>query len=149
MRKRLAVALAQFSPFGSTFDTPARLAQLMDEGTMLPLSQWPKQSDWLARPWLMVGKGPSSALLDRLDLRPYIRMSLNHAVRELKVDVPHFIDLEALEATADAVRNTADWLLITKYPHRNFAPVSKPLEELLDEVPVLREFSRRGRLVWY
>src|SRR5215204_7756027 len=99
---------------------------------MLPLSQWPNHVDWLARPWLVVGKGPSSANLERFDLSAYFRLSLNHAVRELKVDVAHFIDLEALEASADAVSRNADWLLIARRPHRNFAPDARPLEELLD-----------------
>lgn len=116
---------------------------------MLPLSRWHTQVDWLARPWLVVGKGPSAALLDKFDLRPYFLLSLNHAVREIKADVAHFIDLEAIEASADAIRQNADWLLVARYPHRNFAHTGKPLEQWFDQVPVLREFSERGRLVWY
>lgn len=116
---------------------------------MLSLAEWMRIPGWTDRPWLLVGKGPSFARHAGLDLTPFYRMSLNHAVRELAVDVAHFIDLDAVAASADSIRQNAGWLLVPRYPHIDFRPSKEPLEHHVDEVPVLREFARRGRLVWY
>jgi hypothetical protein len=116
---------------------------------MLPLRAWIRERDWNDRPWVILGKGPSFTRHRDIDLDAYYLFSLNHVVRERKVDVAHYIDLDALTASADATRANAEWLMMPLHPHVNFAPSPRPLGELLDEVPVLREFGERGRLVCY
>ena len=96
-----------------------------------------------------LGKGPSFARLRNYDLGRYRTASLNHVVRELPVDVAHFIDLEALATCADSVIRNARWLLVPRQPHVQFHPSLRPIEEYFAEVPVLAEMSRAGRLVCY
>lgn len=116
---------------------------------MIPLSEWIWLHPWANRPWLILGKGPSFSRIAEVDRSGYYLCSLNHVVRELPVDVAHFIDLEAVEASSDGIRKNARWLMTPRFPHINFSPSTRPLEELLDQVPVLREFAERGRLVYY
>lgn len=116
---------------------------------MIALSEWMRSCPLLDRPWLILGKGPSFSRRHHVDLSPYYLASLNHVVREMKVDVAHYIDLEALVACADDLPRNADWLLVPRYPHVNFRPSAEPLEVLCGRVPVLRQFAERGRLVWY
>ncbi len=97
----------------------------------------------------MLGKGPTFADRARFDLRQFHLISLNHAVREQAVEVAHFIDLEALAACADVLPRQAEWLLTPLVPHVAMQPGDRRLDEYFTEVPVLGEFARRGRLVWY
>ena len=54
---------------------------------MIPLSEWTRSCPLPDRPWLILGKGPSFARRHHIDLTPYNLASLNHVVRELKVEV--------------------------------------------------------------
>lgn len=116
---------------------------------MIPLGEWTRSCPLPDRPWLVLGKGPSFARRHAIDLSRYNTAALNHVVREQKVDVAHFIDLDAAAACADVLPQNADWLILPRYPHIDFCPSDCPLEDLLDTVPVLRDFADRGRLVWY
>jgi len=116
---------------------------------VIPLSEWMRSCPLPDRPWLVLGKGPSFARRHHLDLSGYNLASLNHVVRELEVDVAHYIDLDAVEQCADVLPRNAQWLLLPRYPHVNFRPSDEPLEVLCEKVPVLRDFAARGRLVWY
>lgn len=117
---------------------------------MLELARWIEQAGFPDRPWLLLGKGPTFARRGEFDLSGFLRIGLNHVVRELPVDVAHIIDLDVVAACAEALPKNAQWLVMPRFPHVQCKPDPKrPLESFLDEVPVLREFDRRGRLVWY
>jgi hypothetical protein len=115
---------------------------------VISLIEWIRMG-WTDRPWLIFGKGPSFARHVDHDLTGYYKISMNHAVREVAVDVAHFIDLDAAVASADGIRQNAQWLMLPLYPHMNFRPSDRPLPELVDDEPILREFRDRGRLIWY
>ena len=115
---------------------------------MIELLDWARSHPLPARPWLILGKGPSFARVRETDVSPYNLVALNHVVRELKVHVAHFADLGALQDCADAVLANADWVLMPYWPHVDFK-VDRPLPELIASVPVLAELDRRQRLVWY
>ncbi|MFO0810883.1 MAG: glycosyltransferase [Gemmataceae bacterium] len=119
------------------------------DGPVIPLSEWTRRCPLPDKPWLVLGKGPSFARRHSVDLAQYNLASLNHVVREQTVDLAHFIDLDALVACAEALAHNADWLCLPRYPHVEFKPSDRPLEEFIDTVPVLRYFADRGRLVWY
>jgi len=115
---------------------------------MIELTEWAHHHPLPARPWLVVGKGPTFRRVHDADPSLYNVVALNHVVRELKVNVAHFADLEAVVDCADAVLTNADWVLMPYRPHIKFQ-VGESLAELAQSVPVLRELDRRGRLVWY
>jgi hypothetical protein len=116
---------------------------------MLELMEWARRHPLPARPWLILGKGPSFTRIDEFDLTPYNLVALNHVVREVKVHVAHFADLDAVEACADAVVENADWVLMPYRPHVKFRATRQTLADLILSVPALGELERRNRLVWY
>src|SRR5439155_23838775 len=83
-----------------------------------------------------------------VDLTPYHLLALNHAVRELPVDVAHAIDVDVVKSCPEPLEANCRWLLMPRHPHRHFKP-GPPLESYFDEIPVLRRLSSAGRLVWY
>lgn len=116
---------------------------------MIDVMEWARTHPLPSRPWLMLGKGPSFAKVHELDLSPYNLVSLNHVVRELRVHVAHFADLDALEDCADSVVANADWVLMPYRPHVKFRATELTLADLVLSVPVLGELERRNRIVWY
>src|SRR5207237_46044 len=103
----------------------------------------------LSRPWLIIGKGPSFSKAGTFDLKPYHIISLNHVVREMKVHVAHFADLDAFEDCSEAVLANAEWLLMPYRPHVQFRAGPKSLAELTSSIPILGKLDRLNRLVWY
>jgi hypothetical protein len=111
--------------------------------------------DWIARddphrqPWLMLGKGPSFDKRSQYKLDSYRRLSLNHVVRELAVDLAHMIDIDVVLACADIIEANARAVVLPWYPHvKNFVG-QKPLDQWAAEVPVLQRLAAAGRLLWY
>ncbi len=116
---------------------------------MLELTDWFSASAFLPRPWLVVGKGPTFDQRHQFDLGQFNVLSLNHVVNELHVDVAHVIDIDVVQACAQRLSTNADWLVMPRYPHVDHAPGARRLEDYFDDLPVLRDFEERGRLVWY
>lgn len=102
-----------------------------------------------ARPWLILGKGPSFSKHAEFDLRGFHLLSLNDAARELPVDVAHAIDLHAIERSGEAIAANAQVLVMPWHPHIDFKPAGETLEELAQRVPVLRRLAEERRLLWY
>lgn len=116
---------------------------------MLELTQWWKANEFDSRDWLVIGKGPTFSELPRFDTNSYHLATLNHVVRQVSTDVAHMIDIDVVSDCADVLLHNCRWLLMPRWPHSNCSPGARPLEDYFDEVPVLRELSEQGRLVWY
>ncbi len=116
---------------------------------MLSLSDWMSRCRFPEKPWLMLGKGPTFACRRDYDLSRYNLVSLNHAVREQPVQWAHMIDVDVASECADSLLANAEYLVMPKHPHVQFRPSPRRLDEFVAEVPILAEFERRGRLVWY
>ena len=114
---------------------------------MIPLSEWMRSCPLPDQPWLILGKGPSFARRHHLDLSGYNLVSLNHVVRELKVDVAHYIDLDAVEQCADVLPRNADWLLLPRYPHVNFRPSDEQPPEHPELIRVLWRMQEPRKIV--
>ncbi len=116
---------------------------------MIELREWFAGGGYAGQPWLVVGKGPTFDRRHQFDLSPYRVMALNHVVTELAVDVAHVIDVDVVGDCGDALAQNAQWLLMPRYPHLRSTKTGRRLEDWFDEYPVLADFDRRGRLVWY
>jgi hypothetical protein len=125
-------------------------------------------TDWLARrgdpaarPWLILGKGPSFHLRSSLDLTGFATLALNHAARELPVTAAHVIDLDVLDDCGAELERQAGVLVMPWIPHarngRLNAWVTGHPAKLSDENlgrlatshPLLRRLDEQGRLLWY
>jgi hypothetical protein len=117
---------------------------------MLELADWLQQAPFDARPWLLLGKGPTFGRRGEFDLTPFHTIGMNHVVREQRVNVAHVIDVDVIAACAEALSRNADWLVMPRHPHvANVPGPTRPLESFFCSHPVLQDFADRGRLVWY
>lgn len=116
---------------------------------MIELTEWFAASGLPAKPWLVVGKGPTFARRGDFDLTEFNVMSLNHVVAELPVDVAHMIDLEVVDHCSDSLERNCRWLLVPRYPSIDSRPGTVPIEDHFRDHPVLRRLDEAGRLAWY
>jgi hypothetical protein len=111
--------------------------------------------DWVterhvSQPWLLIGKGPTFADVRRRDCGRILTFGLNHVVREMPLAAAHAIDLEVVEnIPAETLLRNAGVLVMPWHPHRQFRAAAETLEDCLRNIPVLAEFERRDRLVYY
>jgi hypothetical protein len=101
------------------------------------------------RPWLVLGKGPSFSKRAQYALDDFYLLSLNHAVRELAVDLAHAVDLDVILNCPQDFYNNAKYVVLPWIPHVNNKPGAKTLEQLLYDIPVLRDLENEGRLLCY
>jgi hypothetical protein len=113
------------------------------------LIEWSRTTEINAKPWLLLGKGPSFNKIHGVDTTQFQLMSLNHVVRERPVAVAHAIDLDVITDCAAVVEKHAGILLMPLHPHIGNRPTAKTLYELVHEVPVLASLASQRRLVWY
>jgi hypothetical protein len=115
-----------------------------------------------ARPWLILGKGPSFEHRNRFDLTAFSLLGLNHVCREQPVDLAHIIDLDVITDLGDSLEQRAAHVVMPWIPHvKNegaaLARVVKgptvlsdrTLDVLAREHAVLRRLDEEGRLLWY
>lgn len=116
---------------------------------MLSVYQWFDEHRQRQRPWLILGKGPSFGLRDQVDLNTYSTIALNHVVTQQPVLFSHIIDMDVVDDCRDALPRNAEWLLMPFRPHVQSRASGLSLSDFVPTVPVLRDFDRRGRLLWY
>jgi hypothetical protein len=117
---------------------------------MIELKDWLKTNNFASKPWLILGKGPTFAKLKEVNLQDYNTLSLNHVVRELKVNVSHIIDIDVIETCADQLRANCDWLIMPRRPHVSCRPSEiLTLEDWKNSISILRELDQAGKLVCY
>lgn len=118
--------------------------------TTLPdITQWAARHQVAQSPWLMLGKGPTYAKFAGARTEGYRLLALNHVVRERPVDIAHAIDLDVVHDCSDALLQNAGVLWMPAHPHVDCKPSERPLWSWCDEVPVLAQLMREGRLAWY
>jgi hypothetical protein len=139
----MIAALAARPTIAASFDEES------EESIVIDLRQWASSHRLPDRPWLLLGKGPTFGRVREVRLDAFNVLGLNHVVREVPVDVAHAIDLDVVAACADQLRENCGWLVLPRRPHIDFRPAPRLLETFLDEIPILRELSDQGRLVYY
>jgi hypothetical protein len=116
---------------------------------MKELTQWWQEIGGASKPWLLLGKGPTFERRGEFDLSPYFSVALNHVIRTVDADVASAIDLDVVRECGDDILKRARYLLMPRYPHVNFQATDRALDSFLSEIPVLKQLSDEGRLVWY
>lgn len=116
---------------------------------VLDLMQWAGSFDVAAKPWLLLGKGPSFSRLPDVPTDEFSICTLNHVIRERPADVAHIIDIDVVIDCADAIDKHAGVLLMPYHPHEQHKPSSKTLADYAAQVPVLTRLAEQGRLVGY
>lgn len=116
---------------------------------MIDVLTWFKAWDKAHKPFLILGKGPSFSRRRQFDLDKFNTISLNHVIREQKVDIAHIIDIDVVENCADCLLEQASWLLMPLVPHVKCRPTEMRLSDFVNTLPVLKEFQRQNRLIWY
>lgn len=88
------------------------------------------------RPWLVLGKGPTSDLFDTIDAAKYHILTLNHACRVPKqIALAHFVDIEAFHECGDALAQAETAVCLPWYPHAASAAGRKTLMEYVTLLP--------------
>lgn len=108
------------------------------------VKQWPKDKNWL-----ILGKGPSFALRDQIDLNSYYIIGLNHVVNICPVDLAHFSDIEALSESANELLKSRCKVILPWHPHKHCQPLRDNLRDLLARTDSLKEFFTKQRLFSY
>lgn len=103
----------------------------------------------LNKPWLILGKGPSFSKLHEFDTTDYLKLSLNHAVREVKVKLAHIVDFDVAETLGGILDENAEYVVMPWHPHVKCKASRLSLEELIQGCPVLLKLDSQGRLLWY
>jgi hypothetical protein len=117
---------------------------------VLELKVWAKESRFAEKPWLVLGKGPTFSRRDQFDLDAYNKFSLNHVVREVKVEMAHIIDIDVAENCAASLLKNCQFLLMPRIPNvRHFPGEYLTLADWCKCIPELAEMDRQERLVTY
>lgn len=114
----------------------------------------------MASPWLILGKGPSSAKYDQRLTENYLVLALNHAMRCSAADVGHLIDIELLDQLQASDLDSVRYLCLPRVPHVRkarvgnasqafFGPGTRTLADYANEHPLLAKYSAAGRLLSY
>jgi Glycosyl transferase family 8 len=117
---------------------------------MIDFADWVKSHHFPDKPWMVIGKGPTYAQINKVGIEGYNTISLNHVVRERKVDIAHIIDIDVVEACAEELRTNCDWLMMPKRPNVSSLPSEfLTIEDWINSIPILRELEDQGKLVCY
>jgi lipopolysaccharide biosynthesis glycosyltransferase len=109
-----------------------------------------KNSSWLkSKPWLVLGKGPSSSLLNHEITNKYHILSLNHALKISNPKVAHAIDLSVVHDCCQYFIDQAEIILLPWQPHINCKPTHHTLEELVKTDPYLKKINEQKDIYYY
>lgn len=109
---------------------------------------------YFKRPWLILGKGPTSDRLSEVSLADFNVLTLNDAVRLVaSCDIAHAIDIEVPQRSGFEMRTRARWVLMPERPHvacHQGPPIATYLmEKDHRDNRDLCEMERAGQLVAY
>lgn len=103
----------------------------------------------VTKPNLLVGKGPTFKLKDKILLSKYHIIAFNHALTDIEADVCSIIDIDVVDDLGDTLYNNAKIVMLPWHPHVKFKATDKTLEDFVDEYDVLRKLDSEGRLYWF
>ena len=77
--------------------------------------------------WLIIGKGPTSDLLPKVDVSQFVTVTLNHACKLLHAGLAHFTDLEALDQCEQILSARNCNVCMPWHPHIGMKPACSTL----------------------
>lgn len=116
---------------------------------MKEITEWWSEIKGSKGTWLVLGKGPTFQRRQDFDLDAFRKLSLNHVIRDIPVEVASVIDLDVIGDCGLAIDRNARFLLMPRHPHVKHEASERLLESFFDDYPVLKKLSDEGRLVWY
>ena len=102
-----------------------------------------------AKPWLLLGKGPTFSQHRFQNLDDYHTIAINHVIREVRTDIASVVDIGVIADCGEAIDANARFLLMPGWPYDTQGIQSRALEAYFDALPILRKLSGEGRLLWY
>ncbi len=102
-----------------------------------------------AKPWLLLGKGPTFSQHRFQNLADYHTIAINHVIREIHADIASVVDIGIIADCGEVIDANARFLLMPRRPYDTQGLQSRYLEDYFDVLPILRKLSEEGRLLWY
>ncbi|MBI5882792.1 MAG: hypothetical protein HZB91_06780 [Elusimicrobia bacterium] len=116
---------------------------------MQDIIRWADDFKPAAKPWLILGMGPTFQRVRETDISGYHTCSLNYVVREMPVTLAHFIDISGVLRCADSLHRNARFLVLPYRPHVDHKPGRKTIHDFVAEIPALQKLAKEDRLLWY
>lgn len=104
--------------------------------------------DWFSshlftKPWLIIGKGPTFDLLDKVDLSKYHVIGLNHVMYKVDCLLGHAIDFDVIKTSSIVPRCLH---VVTPWePHINNSPGGKSALSLFNDPDIVA----KNPVLWY
>lgn len=112
-------------------------------------SYFKKNSVWLQKKWIIVGKGPSISLLDKESDKDFYTCTLNDAIREVNnTTIAHFVDFDAF-LRCQSYLDRAEYVVLPWYPHFDNTACDISLEVLVSRYSNLQDLLEKDKLCWY
>lgn len=115
---------------------------------MIRFDEWRTRGLFDARPWLLVGKGPTLDRVGEIDLDAYQILALNQSLAALsRADIVHAIDLEPILDLGPSLERAA-WIVM---PDRlkESCRFGRTLVRAIADEPVLADAEADSKLVSY
>ena len=101
---------------------------------------------------LLIGKGPTFNLKDKILLSKYFTICLNHSIRETKCNAVSIIDVDVIRECEEDIYNNSDVLIVPWRLHdkdNNYLPGKKTLLDYAKEIPRLNDLIHEDRVYCY
>lgn len=104
--------------------------------------------DWfsshlLTRPWLIIGKGPTFDLLDKVNLADYHVIGLNHVMYKVDCLLGHVIDFDVIKSSS--IAPLCRHIVTPWEPHINNVPGGKSALNLFNDPDIVA----KNPVLWY
>jgi glycosyltransferase involved in cell wall biosynthesis len=117
---------------------------------MLHISELFKNNNFIDKPWIIIGKGPSFSKINEINIKDFYSFGLNHVITKVDyLDVVHLIDFDVFEGCCEDIYKKARYLFMPINPHFNNSATMTTLKDLIETNEILKKLSQEKRLFWY
>lgn len=101
---------------------------------------------------LLIGKGPSFNLIEKINLKNFYTISLNHVIKYTSSDAVSIIDIDVVRDCEEELYNNAKNLIIPWHPHDKnnaYKPCEKTILDYCKEIDILNKMYIENRIYTY
>lgn len=101
---------------------------------------------------LLIGKGPSFNLIEKINLNNFYTISLNHVIKYTSSDAVSIIDIDVVRDCEEELYNNAKNLIIPWHPHdknNDYKPCKKTILDYCQEIDILNKMHIENRIYTY